>query len=538
MRLLKNSLYIQKKKLPKLHKNTLITFLLNYKNLILNHVNIENNNNRLLYTIVNQNLIKNTKKYKNLYLLSLLNLTLKKIFFFTLNYKKLIILLSNWLTISTNNINSIIVNKHKIINSNLIYFYIKKKTNYLFQITEKIKYYYITQFGLLLFKHNKKLRFFIENQIDFPNAKKKYIYVILNKIKNLLHNNINITKENKSFFIDYMQLLKLLKKEIIISFFKQSNPIKPQYSFLKNESNEINLNFLNIFLQKTISISLKKAKQIIKQYNLSTLNELIMFHIQKKEPFYVLKENKLIENEKKKWIYLLYMLNNTNDITLKKKILLLITDLNIIKKIFNLKKNNTIIINNKKDVNTFLIQQNQIAHLLNSKNTKNIAYNYNKQMFFIFKKLDNIYKWYKLFTEKKVLITSQKITKRKKKKEWNLFFNKTITHLNKKYGITYNNPLINDNLYYWSSDFNKKPTLQSHLILISEIQKNNYKKIINKYISQQKNNLSYMKSTKNIYLNKIKNIINKETIKNYYITKTNKKLILNIYNDKIYLMDA
>lgn len=503
MRILKNSLYIQEKK-KNLSKDTLFSFYKEYRNLVLNHINVDNIKTTIFpYSITNQNISKKNKKYKKILFLSLINLMLKKIIFYTLHYKKITNLLENWIL---NNYTQYItyLSKKKFLNNKTILFYIKNKCVSLLSIIEKIKYNYVTQFLITFFKVNKKIRIFLDLQNDMDSVKSRNIMNIIQKVRNIMYNNLNLDIKNKTFLNDIIIINKSIKKEIINNFFlKKENNIKINSKKKNIEIEKTDSAFFDLFIKYNFKISYKKLKQIINKFKFNTLDQVYMYSLNTRGSllYKIITE----KNEKKiniiKWIVL-------------NKIIELST-INYSKIIFNFLKNNNEITKKKTIYNlkitttkNYLLFLNTIPHLMNNKNTKPIFINYYTQLNLIINTIELNYSWFTMIEHKKRLIDNIYTTRRKKlKKGINALFNTIINQSNKKFGITYNCMLLNDSLSYWTKDYNIQDKKVTHLQNITEIQKTNYKFTIIKYSNNLRNSNAYIKSKLDNYTNYIKNTI-------------------------------
>lgn len=516
MRILKNNLYIQEKAKKKFLKTPLLHLFESYKNTITNQINLENNNKLLPQLIYNQNNTKNTKKLKKITYISLLNLILKKLIFFSTSYKKLLVLLDTWII---NNYTKYIncLNSLKITNSKLIFFYIKKKCTLLFSIIEKLKINYLNQFAILFFKTNKKLKLMLDKQLDLDLLKNKNINALVQKIKTILYTNITAQLKNKHFFNDFLTILKSLKKELISTFFETT---KKNINEKKNIK-YLNNNFFNLFIKKNYKTNFNQFKQTVEKYKFSNINQINEYYQHVQNPlFYVITEKKEKNENIMKWIFFNIILKDTNNFIIK-YVYKIVIENNIKNKITNIEKKIIPTIKKEKYIN-FLLQNNIFAHLSNSKNTKSIFYNFNKNLHYINSTIENKEKWYTDVINqyiKSEKYSNDSIKKKKIKKNINLLYTNIINASNKKYGITYNCLLVNDNLSYWTKDYNTTLKKQNHLQLITDIQKHTYKVITIKYINNTINHLYYVNNKIINYVSYIQEKIKKNT-KNILISKS------------------
>ena len=506
MRILKNNLYIQEKNKKKLFKNPLVSLFENYKNIINEQINLENNNKLLPQLIYNQHTTKKTRKLKKIAFVALLNILLKKLIFYSISYKKLSKLIELWI-LNTYSKYLNYLNKSKISNNKLIFFYIKKKCNLIFSIIEKIKFNYLHQFLIIFFKTNKKLKYILDNQLNLTLLKNKNINALTQKIKTVLHNNQTIQLQNKHFFNEYLMLLKTVKKELILDFFDFEKTSIKQVKKIRS----IDSNFFNLFIKKKYNISFTQFKQTVTKHNFTKINQIDEYYTNKKNPLFKLDIQKKETNDiALKWIFFNQATKQTNNL-IAKYIYKLITQKKIKNQITSLKEKNVIYLQKEKNTN-FILQHNIFSHLLNNKNTKHVFYSYNKNLHFIVTTLENKNNWFTGIinqTTKFFNTDKDNLKKRKQKKNINSIYNTTIFTLNKKHGITYNCMLLNDNLAYWTKDYNINEEIKkNHLQSITELQKNTYKILIVKYMNSTTNIISTNNNKLQNYLNYLNNQIN------------------------------
>lgn len=513
MKINRNSLYIQdKKKETIVNVNKIDTILLKnakemYNYFILNPTNNKYNNS--IYFNIVQKKTKINKKLSNLFFL---DLTLRKYFINLLNYQKFVILIENWFNTQSNQINQAL-KKINTSNNYIMTFYKKKKVKLLYNLLNRYKFFYIKEFISLIFMKNKNIKNDLENQIDLNLLKNKALYLLLNKTKNLLYINENIKKKNKQFISEYLNILKLIKKEYMFTFFNY-----------KKTTDKTSANLIYKILYNK---SYKEISTIAHKYNIKNVKEIENFLKIKEQKAYKLVQKKVNELENKhNWLQL-YILFKT--IKFKNSIIRnmfnLLRDINPVEL-----KNNIILLNtNKQEIVQKIKVINKLNHIcdiLTTKNNNQIKQIYNKEFYYILYIIKNNYLWYtNLISLREIGI--QNINQEKlNKKRINRIMNKIMSNANKKYGVTYTSILLNDQMYYWSTDYNHvKNEKYNHLYLINEIQKSNYKKQLSKFAS----NIGFSE------LIKIKNIKNalfsiKNKIKNsfteYIIKKT--KIILSI----------
>lgn len=519
MRILKNNLYIQQKNTKKFAKTPLINLFEHYKNTITDQINLENNNKLLPHLIYNQNTTKKTRKLKKITYISLLNVILKKLIFYTISYKKLTTLLEIWML---NNYTKYIayLSKIKISNNKLIFFYIKKKCNLLFDIIEKLKFTQLNQFLVIFFKTNKKLKYALDTQINLTILKNKNISNLIQKIKTILYSNITTQLQNKHFFNEFLMLLKALKKELIYNFFSTNKKNIHEQKNIKF----INKNFFNLFIKKNYNTPLLEFKQVIKKHTFNNIDQIDTFYKHTQNSLFEIKLKKKENTENiLKWIFLNMVLSQTNNLIFK-FIYKLTIQQQIKTQVINIEKKNIINLEKEK-VSTFILQNNILSHLLNSKNTKNVFYNYKTNLHFILVTLENKNKWYKeIINQYKKYFTTTKetIKKKKQKKSANTLYNTLVNTLNKKYGITYNCLLLNDTLGYWTKDYNaREEKKKNHLQNITDIQKNTYKILTIKYLT----NTTNIPSANNTKINNAINYLKNNITNNTQNTMVTKKLI-------------
>lgn len=73
------------------------------------------------------------------------------------------------------------------------------------------------------------------------------------------------------------------------------------------------------------------------------------------------------------------------------------------------------------------------------------------------------------------------------KKKINIYHNKLLQYVNKKYGILFNSFLVNDSISYWIADYNKYTLFDTYSYIV-KINQLNYKYTIIKYINGSLNN--------------------------------------------------
>lgn len=516
MRILKNNLYIQnKKKKNSFTKTPLINVVEQYKNILLHHINVQNSNKLLPNSVYNQNLTKKTKKYNKILFTSLLHLIVKKVIFYSIGYKKLLQLLDIWLL---QNYTKYIdyLNNFKLLNNQLITFYIKKKCLLILTIIEKIKFNYLNQFLMLFFKTNKKLRYFLDNQINLFDLKHKNTNNLVQKIKTILYINLNSQLNNKYFFNDFLMLLKILKKETIKNIFNKDNKNIQINDFKKKKDiKKTNDSFFNIFIQTNLKTSYSKLNKNIKLHKLNTLQQVTLYSNNKSTPHFVINStNQFRISNLIKWVNLNNVILTTNT-QLFKLIFKTLIKSEIKDKIINL--HNKPILHISKNINmTYFMSINIFSHLTNNKNTTSLLVNYMNQTTFLLNTYMTAYKWYVVFENiKKNLMQKNSNIKKKQKKSINILFNTLVNNLNKKFGITYNCILINDSLSYWTKDFNMYQSTIKHLVLITEIQKFSYKIKITKYLKNINIITAYNQKKIMYYVNNIKKNIQNNIIYNY-----------------------
>lgn len=438
-------------------------------------------NPKFNHTIYSKLLNKKTKKFKTINILYFLSFALKKQIASLIAFKKFFTLLNHWFT---NLISSYYqtLQKVKDINNSAIHFYIKKKLFFFLREVNKYKYYYIKELIFIFFLKNKNIKNVIEKQIDLNLLKNKNIVNIFNKIKNMLFINHIFFNRNESFFNDYLTINKYIKKEYILLF---SNNRKELFSIIKNKNNDY-LKTKNI---RTVE-QLEKILNNENEFKIQTEQKNNIAHYKKWLLFYLVLKNKEI-------IKTLFF-----NVLKNKKTLLSLFHANITT--FNyLNKKNTIM----------LLKKNSLSYFFNNINNKNTFLLYYKQYILILNNLIYKYHWITFLINEKNIIFEQTAlsNNRMQKKKINKNLNKLIIHINKKSGATYLSNLLNDQMYYWSSDYNLTNAHQNnHMITINEIQKKTYKNMILKYLFNVENNILFKFKNYNYVITNLREIINEQ----------------------------
>lgn len=508
MRINKNSLYIQeRKKGIQTNKNQVDAMLMQYAKGIYNYLIINPINNKYKNSIYFNFVQKKTKQSKKLNSLFFLSLALKKYFIHLLNYQKFLILIQNWFENQTNEYYQTLKKVNQL-NNNTIKYYIKKKINLVNTLYNKYKFFYIKEFIFSIFLKNKEIKNQLENQIDFDFLRNKNLFFLLNKTRNLLYINNIIRKKNKEFITEYINLLKLIKKEYITIFFNQK----------KTNTKVIS----NLIYKILFNNTYREINMLANKYKMNSISQIKTFLDIKKENRYNIIEKKTnIKKNKENWLEVFMLVN-----TLKTKSYVKNVIFNVLKnmnpeyvqsQMILLQPNKKNLIEKTKTINKL----NHVSEILTIKNNNNIKKIYNKEFYYILYHLKNSYVWYKNTVSICELEKNVLSNKKLNKKKTNKIMNRIINNANKKYGVTYSSILLNDQMYYWSNDYNPiKNKKYNHLVLINEIQKNTYKRQLTKFIHNLPfNELIKIKNIK-IILNRVKkkieehanfNIINKDT---------------------------